>query len=176
MKLNLGCGNNYKTGWINTDINKQVKAEYYFDLGKDKFPFKDNSFNLIEAKMVFEHLKNYNERLFFLKEIYRIGNNNCKINLSVPHFSSITAYSDIQHVAGFSSKSLDYFSIHDSNYYGEGLGLFEIKSKIIFNHIWRILGFNKIINRSVWLKKIYEIYFPFIFTADEVRFELIIIK
>jgi len=34
MKLNLGCRNNYREGWINAEIDRDCKADTYFDLNK----------------------------------------------------------------------------------------------------------------------------------------------
>jgi predicted SAM-dependent methyltransferase len=49
-KLNLGCGKKYESGWINCDLSDKVKADYYFDCGKDKFPFKDNVFREVKSR------------------------------------------------------------------------------------------------------------------------------
>lgn len=38
VKINLGCGNEYKKGWINVDFNKEVKADICADLSK-RLPF-----------------------------------------------------------------------------------------------------------------------------------------
>ena len=38
-KLNLGCGGDYKKGWTNVDIDKNVRADIYSELSEN-FPFK----------------------------------------------------------------------------------------------------------------------------------------
>ena len=72
-KLNVGCGTDYKEGWVNLDFNKKFKHDVYFDLStiyKDKkMPFKDNTFDLIILYHVIEHLP---EPLPILRELYRI--------------------------------------------------------------------------------------------------------
>ena len=42
IKLNLGCGNDYRRGWLNCDKSKEVNPDKVVDLEK-KLPFKDNS-------------------------------------------------------------------------------------------------------------------------------------
>ena len=53
-KLNLGCGSDYKKGWVNVDFDKNVKADAYFDLGKH-FPLKKSGFDYILLQDVLEH-------------------------------------------------------------------------------------------------------------------------
>ena len=31
-QLNLACGSDYRKGFVNVDIDKEVKAEYHFDM------------------------------------------------------------------------------------------------------------------------------------------------
>jgi len=182
-KLNIGCGNKYLQGWINCDISRKVKADFYFDCGKDKWPFKDDTFEEIKAEMVFEHLPDYNSRLHFLKEIHRVSQKNGKIFLSMPHFSSHGAWGDLQHVRPFTSMSLDYFAInkthknsimHSQEIEGENR-LFEVRPKIIFGKLHRAMGISLLAN---WKKTrlIYEMFLPYIFPARELHFNLRTVK
>lgn len=68
MKLNLGCGPDYKKGYVNVDSNKNIKADIYCDLNK-KIPVKNNSVDEVYCKNMFEHIPN---PLNFLLEIKRI--------------------------------------------------------------------------------------------------------
>jgi SAM-dependent methyltransferase len=181
--LNIGCGNSYEKGWTNCDLSKKVKADYYFDCGRDKWPFKDNTFEKIKAEMVFEHLPDYSARLHFLKEAYRVSKKNGKIFLSVPHFSSQGAWGDLQHVRPFSSMSLDYFAtnkthknsiMHSQEIEGENR-LFLVKPIIVFGRLHRILGISTFAN---WKKTrlIYEMLFTYLFPARELHFYLEAIK
>jgi predicted SAM-dependent methyltransferase len=183
LKLNLGCGNNYEKGWINADISKKVKADNYFDFGKDKFPFKDNQFSEIKAEMVFEHLPDYFARVHFLKEIYRVGKKNCIIFLSMPHFSSHGAWNDLQHSRPFGSMSLDYFAVnkthkhsimHDQEIDGDN-NLFFVKPKIVFGKLYTIIPISFFANWSK-TRLIYEMFFAYIFPARDLHFELKVIK
>jgi predicted SAM-dependent methyltransferase len=58
MKLHLGCGRDYKPGWINCDISSDVKPDKVVDLEK-KLPFKNNSVDMILANHVLEHVHNF---------------------------------------------------------------------------------------------------------------------
>ena len=56
MKLNIGCMDDYKEGWINLDYNKNIKADVYHNLNNIKYPFDDNMFDEVLASMVLEHV------------------------------------------------------------------------------------------------------------------------
>jgi len=55
-KLNLGCGNDYKKGWINLDVI-DVKKDVNQDINKIPWPFKKDTFNEILMKMILEHVE-----------------------------------------------------------------------------------------------------------------------
>ena len=182
-KLNLGCGNNYEEGWTNCDISKKVKADYYFDCGKEVFPFPKNTFEEIKAEMVFEHLPDYPARVHFLKEIHRVSKKGAKIFLSVPHFSSYAAWGDLQHTRPFSSVSLDYFSVNKTHKHSimcsqeiEGENkLFKVEPKLVFGRLHRLLGISFFAN---WKKTrlIYELLFSYIFPVRDLYFYLEAVK
>jgi len=58
MKLNVGCGNDIKKGWINLDYHKKNCADVVFNLNEiysgKKLPFKDNFFDYIYCSHVLE--------------------------------------------------------------------------------------------------------------------------
>lgn len=87
VRLNLGCGRDRKEGWVNVDFNKDVKPDVVHDLNKVPFPFKDNSVDFIEAKMLLEHLEI--EMPVFFREIYRILKPNGKMRFTCPNMYSL---------------------------------------------------------------------------------------
>ncbi|GIW62633.1 MAG: hypothetical protein KatS3mg090_0459 [Patescibacteria group bacterium] len=87
MKLNLGCGNDYRKGWVNVDADRSVKADLYFDL-TDVFPFKSESFDYILAQDVLEHLT-YKQAKAFLSECYRVLKPECILKIRVPNLYDI---------------------------------------------------------------------------------------
>jgi len=101
-KLNLGCGSEYKKGWMNIDVLKSIKADEYFSLDKYPWPLKNNSFDKILMKSILEHLQ---DPIKALKEIIRISKNNAKIIVIVPHARNYVYISDLQHKTNFTEAS-----------------------------------------------------------------------
>lgn len=54
-KLNLGCGRNVMTGWINADL-KATSSELFTMDASRPFPFPDNYFSYVFSEHMFEHL------------------------------------------------------------------------------------------------------------------------
>ncbi len=117
-KLNLGCRDEYKKGFINIDYNKEFSPDVVWDLNKTPYPFKDGEINYIYGSHVFEHLK---DRFKVLKELLRILKIGGIIHLKVPHVSSAFAHTEQTHVFplfGWSSFSdlIDGKTIYNFNY------------------------------------------------------------
>src|SRR3989344_5706428 len=90
-KLNLGCGNDIKPGYLNVDFETFHGVNLVYNLNKLPYPFKENQFEEIIMRNILEHLDNpYN----IMKEIYRISKQNAKVIIRTPHFSSNNAWGD----------------------------------------------------------------------------------
>ena len=63
MKLNLGCGTDYKQGWVNVDSGN-VHCDVKHDIEKCPWPFEDSSVDEILLKHVFEHISKTNKSTF----------------------------------------------------------------------------------------------------------------
>ena|ERR687886_2289183 len=109
-RLNLGCGKNILTGWINLDIVALNGVDVIADLDhckKTKLPFQDNEFDEFLASHIIEHLHN---PLPFMEEIHRIAKPNAKATFKVPYGSSDDAFEDPTHVKHYFLNSFSYFS------------------------------------------------------------------
>ncbi len=93
-KLNLGCGKKIYNDFINVDIIPNKGVDVLWDLNVSPLPFTDSSFDYILMDNVFEHIQN---RVQLLKEIERIGKDGAIIEIIIPHFSSYTAYREVEH-------------------------------------------------------------------------------
>lgn len=104
-KLNLGCGERKKEGYINVDWKAGLEPEVIHDLNVFPYPFPDNSIDLIEADHIFEHL----DRPFFvMRELHRILKPGASLNIKVPHFSRGLAHAEHRH--GFDVTFPLYFN------------------------------------------------------------------
>jgi len=84
VKLNLGYGNDYKKGYINCDISKEVKPDKIVNLEKE-LPFKDNSVDEIIINHTLEHIHNF---ISLMHELHRICKKEAIIKIKTPFFSA----------------------------------------------------------------------------------------
>jgi SAM-dependent methyltransferase len=183
-KLNAGCGNDYREGWVNMDFSKEVKADIYHNFEKIPYPFKDNTFDLIFLDNSLEHIQNI---LNAIDELWRISKPGAIIEIYVPHFSGIYATKHLTHYHQFGIGSFDFYkriSGLDKGFNGEryGKARFDIlKQKLIYFHHKSIeipflskLPVNPIFNFSRKWQLFTEKFLPLKF--DEVYFKLKVIK
>jgi len=104
-KLNLGSGQFRKKDFINIDVNPNTNPDILHDLDKFPWPFKKNSFSLIEADHVLEHLK---DSFKVMKELNRILKSGGKLIIRVPHASRGFTHPD--HKRGFDVSFPLYFN------------------------------------------------------------------
>jgi len=106
--LNLGAGNRIIGNAVNHDVTKhRPEIAVAWDLNKLPWPWPDNSFDMIVARSVFEHLRlNLVESL---DECWRIIRRDGQIFIKLPHWQSDVAHWDPTHYWFFSVISLDQF-------------------------------------------------------------------
>lgn len=171
IKLNIGCGKDYREGYVNIDSGN-VKKECYMNL-EDGISFSDDSVDEILAYHVLEHITNFKQLVF---ELHRVCKRNAIIKIKVPFYSSWGQYNDPTHIRFFTPFTFNYFN---GGTYGHEVGsdktMFEIKSHINFGiGKSRIFNFlNPIINL---FPRIYCRFFAWILPASEIQFELKVIK
>ena len=71
IKLNLGCGNEYRDGWVNVDIDNSKRTDICCDFINLKSHFKEKSINHIYMMHSISYL-NLWEALIFFKDAYNL--------------------------------------------------------------------------------------------------------
>jgi predicted SAM-dependent methyltransferase len=165
-KLNIGCENEYREGWVNLDVNNKVKADVYHNLNKFPYPFKKEEFDVILASHVLEHLDDVEKAM---KEIYRIAKDKAIVYLEAPHFSNPFALSSqLDHKHMFS-----YTTFGEWHCNKELFTMFEVlKKKISFTRV-NYPFLNKIFNPLINLcPLIYERFFAYILPSSTIVYIL----
>ena len=176
-KLNLGCGLDYRKGWVNLDFNKKVKADVYANFEK-KLPFEDDTFDYIYTHYVLEHVKDF---FSVVDELYRISKPNAIIEIYVPHYTSIYNLKYPFHYQSFGIGSFICFTKEsDNNQRYAKAKFFILKEELHFlprgnRGILKIFKiFDLFFNISKKWQQIWERIFLFGF--DEVYYKLRVIK
>lgn len=125
-KLNIGCGRDYREGWINIDISREVKADFYLDIRKDSltygpsstilagFPMETTgiettSVHLIYISGVLEQIGSNDEFLHVMRECYRVLEPGGIMQVVVPNARYAIAHRDPMDVRKFTPETFEYF-------------------------------------------------------------------
>jgi predicted SAM-dependent methyltransferase len=170
MRLNLGCGKKPLAGAINLDVSDSVGADVVHDLNQVPWPFAIDSFEEVHAYDVLEHVQDV---VRTLEEIHRICRPGARVHLTVPHFSSANAFTDVTHRHWFGWRSLDPFEVgHDLAHY----------SRPRFRRATTRLSFHASLMNSLVLRlanrfpEQYEHRWAWVFPAWFLYFELEVLK
>jgi SAM-dependent methyltransferase len=157
-KLNLGCGIYRKEGYVNLDWDEKVKPDVVHDFNEFPYPFSDNTFDLVEAIHVIEHL----DRPFsVMAELHRILKPGGLLIIKVPHFSR--GFTHAEHAHGFDVTFPLYFdkkfASKFSGYTGTDFRVEKISMKwSAFHHLLADVGYGKVI---IGIFKILNFVFSF---------------
>lgn len=114
IKIDLGCGGKKKgPEWIGCDQYSMEGVDQVFDIGKDRWPFEDNSVDEANAAHFLEHLTNFEgkfERIHFFNELNRVLKPGGKCSLVFPHWASNRYYGDPTHREPFSEMGFYYLN------------------------------------------------------------------
>ncbi len=172
-KLNIGCGKDIKKDFLNVDYFNGKGVDKVINLNNYPYPFKENQFEEILAKDILEHLEKPDK---CIRELWRISKKGCKIEITVPHYSSVNAWGDMTHVKPFSQHSMDHFDIKKEK--GASLEFhqkekFKVQVKLILPRAYRIFGIGLLIRQ---FPRVYERFFTYLFPIQGLEFYLETIK
>lgn len=174
MRLNLGCGNKKKAGFVGVDKFPCEAVEHVADL-EQRLPFEDDSVEEIWMDNVVEHIPDL-PALF--AEIHRICRDGARITVLTPHFTSLASWRDPTHVHHLSYFSMDHFEKQSvAHYTNPGAEMTDGGSSPGFEVLERHLSFGGLmgnIGRLIcWMSpRKYEKDWCFLFRASSLRFVL----
>ncbi len=142
-KLNLGCGIDYREGFVNVDFHDHVKPDIVHNLNQFPYPFADGEFEFILASHIIEHLASPFD---VMKELHRILKVDGTLHIKVPHFSRGLTHSE--HKAGFDVTFPYYFNpkFYKSGYFGVDFELKKLRLHYFaMFHVMKQMGISKIV-------------------------------
>ena len=175
MKLHLGCGVDYKEGYINCDWTDKIKVDKVVDLEKPLIMFESNSITEVLANHVFEHINNF---IPLMQELHRVCKKDSKIIIRTPFYSSWGQFNDPTHVRFFTPYTFNYFKVNQYSHEVDcDKDMFEVEKVNINFGKGASSKLNKIINPIVNLNhKIYCRFFAWILPCAEIEYELRVLK
>ena len=111
MRLNLGCGHNRMSGFVNCDLRAECAPDRVVDLEKLPWPFDDDCAEEVVLSHVLEHLgASADAYLAIIKELYRICRNDALVRIVVPHPRHDDYLTDPTHVRPIVPDQFHMFS------------------------------------------------------------------
>jgi SAM-dependent methyltransferase len=118
MKLNLGCGKDFREGWVNADLYAS-RVDDRFDV-RDPFPYEDESFSEIYASGILEQIGPNEEFRNALNECRRVLKTGGRLVVVVPDASYPIAFRDPFDSRRFTRETWNY--VLERNFYFENYG------------------------------------------------------
>ncbi|HYD50591.1 MAG TPA: methyltransferase domain-containing protein [Terriglobales bacterium] len=105
MKLNLGCGDKRKPGFLGVDQYRAGGVDVLADV--TRLPFADSSVDAFHLDNVIEHIP---DMVGLVRELVRTGRPGAAIEVITPHFTAWASWRDPTHVHHLSYFSMDHFA------------------------------------------------------------------
>lgn len=170
--LDLGCGPKKRIGFTGLDRATQPGVDVVCDFERAPLPFPDETFDIVCADQVLEHVHDL-DRL--LEEIARIMKPGAKFQASVPYAGSLRAFQDPTHVRFFTLKTFEYFIKEGSRVGGwyTGKPFRKITRRQLFFGVGPLaILFSLVLNRHQSLLDLYEATFLRAIPARDLLVEL----
>jgi ADP-heptose:LPS heptosyltransferase len=112
MKINLGCGSDYRPGWLNVDQFDNRSPDLVVNIDQPPWPMESNYADHILLKHVLEHVGKDSETfLAIIKELYRICKPDATIEIHVSHPRHNDFLGDPTHVRPVLPEMFTYFDL-----------------------------------------------------------------
>jgi predicted SAM-dependent methyltransferase len=116
QKLNLGCGENKKDGYINLDCLEVFEPDVLCDITKG-LPFKDDYFDEIDAFFVLNLIGGSKDFLFTMNEIWRVLKKDGQLIILVPNaLHPEDAFRDPMEARWFVPNTFQHFDYSHSRF------------------------------------------------------------
>lgn len=113
MRLNLGCGNKRREGYVGADLYPCDALQVRCDITKP-LPFRDGSVDAVWMDNVIEHVPDIPA---LMKELVRVCKSGAEIEMVTPHFSSLASWIDPTHVHHLAYCSFEHFESESVAHY-----------------------------------------------------------
>ncbi len=172
--LDVGCGVNKLPGSIGIDRNPRTRADVLCDLDRIPYPFRDSSFDRLQAVHVIEHVADV---LRAMEEFHRLVRDGGTIFLVTPHYTDFSSFCDPTHRWHLNSFSFRYFGDDNAGYgYYSAARLREKKVRVRLLALWRYLGFEFLVNAFPRFRRFWEHYLCFVVRGKVMEFEFEVVK
>jgi SAM-dependent methyltransferase len=118
--LDVGCGTLAYAGKdsenvISIDFRPEVHPTVVHNLNEFPWPFANDTFDIIYASHIMEHLK---DNIKFMEELYRISKPQAEVIIRVPHYSGRSAWGDPTHIRAYSYNQFYFYEKGFCDHYG----------------------------------------------------------
>lgn len=125
-KLNIGCGRDYRKGWINIDISNDVGADIVMDIRKDFLTYHTGSETVDEIYIsgVLEQIGSNDDLIFVMNQCHDALKKGGIMTVIVPNARFAIAHRDPMDVRKFTKETFAYFLVGTQEYrlYGSVYG------------------------------------------------------
>lgn len=172
--LDVGCGINKLPGSIGIDRNPASRADVICDLDHIPYPFRDSSFDALQAVHVIEHV---GDVMKTMEEFHRLLRPGGEAFIVTPHYTDFSSFCDPTHRWHLNSFSLRYFGEDNAGYgYYSNVRFEEISVRVKLLALWRWLGFEFLVNTFPRYRRFWEHYLCYIVRGKVIEWRLRAIK
>ena len=172
--LDVGCGINKLPGAIGIDRNSASRADVLCDLDRPPYPFRDSSFDRLQAVHVIEHVSDV---IRSMEEFHRLVRPGGEVIIVTPHYTDFSSFCDPTHRWHLNSFSLRYFGENHGGFgYYSAARFEELVVRVKLLALWRWLGFELAVNASPRFRRFWEYYLCFVVRGKVMEFELEAVK
>ncbi len=168
--LDVGCGINKLSGSIGIDRNPASRADVICELDQFPYPFRDSSFDALQAIHVIEHV---GDIMKTMEEFHRLVCSGGEVLIVTPHYTDFSSFCDPTHRWHLNSFSLRYFGQDNAGYgYYSKVRFREISVHVKLLALWRWLGFQFLVNTFPRYRRFWEHYLCYIVRGKVIEWRL----
>ena len=172
--LDVGCGIRKAPGAVGIDRNPASAADVLCDLDHIPYPFAAGSFDRLEATHVIEHVADV---IRTMEEFHRLVRAGGRVHVVTPHYTDFSSFCDPTHRWHLNSFSFRTFGEDHGGFgYYTTVKFREISVRVRLLALWRMLGFESLVNRSRRFRRFWEYYLCYIVRGKVMEFEFEVLK